>query len=66
VGLVHSRYFLACLGPEQAAEKSILGEIGSMRLAENKEDGEVNSSLQRPLQMFFSNLLERDLPPRNI
>jgi hypothetical protein len=34
----------------QVAEKSILGEIGNMRLAENKEDGEINS----PLRMFFS------------
>jgi hypothetical protein len=28
---------------EQVVEKSILGKIGSIRLAENKKDGEVNS-----------------------
>jgi hypothetical protein len=42
---------------QQAAEKSIMGGIGSMRLAENKEHGEVNSPLQKPLRTFFSNLL---------
>jgi hypothetical protein len=39
-------------------KKSIWGEIGGMRLAENKKDGEVNSPLQRRFSDVFSNRLD--------